>query len=344
MLLRSLLDEATAARLMRALGPSAPGLWLREAAEAGAERQPRLAAPESFGAVGGGRMPLTPGGALASGAPAQGLPFLRALVEASANDPSAGWGLLASDPALALELEARLRAWARGELDTWRAALTRTQDPDRAPPPALHVLEVDRPGAPASLAQAGALLLRSQALPVHAAWWEAVEQGVEALPRARQDQGDIADHQIDVAMVVSNRPRPTVQGPQAQALLDVLLTPLLGLLTRAWGGEGALHLRRAQVNWMRAGDHNHFHRDTWDDPDYVLAAVLYLDDPEGFEGGALLLEGATEELRPPRRSMVVFPGELGHALTPVRACARPRRSVVLLFGAHDGPNRRFAGG
>lgn len=171
--------------------------------------------------------------------------------------------------------------------------------------------------------------------------WDRLDQLLEPLAWRRQTRGDVADHRIDVAMLVTNQPRPAVVAGAAEVVEFFTRSPRLDLFRRLHGGATP-HLRRAQVNRMRAGDHNHFHRDTDDDPDYTLGVLVYPGDPDDHDGGELCFEGAAAPFKPPRRSMVAFPADLGHALRPVGDCRRPRVSIVLLFGEHDAPNRRFA--
>lgn len=173
--------------------------------------------------------------------------------------------------------------------------------------------------------------------------WDHLDRQLERLPWEGQARGDIADHSLDVSMLVTNCPRPAPVDGAAAVLLEFLLgTGLLQLLHSVLGRPTTLHLRRAQVNRMTTGSYNQFHRDTDDDPDYVLGALLYPSDPGDHDGGEIWFEGARLPFKPPRRSLVVFRADLGHGLRPLVRCRSPRLSVVLLFGEHSASNRRFA--
>lgn len=174
------------------------------------------------------------------------------------------------------------------------------------------------------------------------AHWNHLDALLARLTWERQLHGDAADHCIEVAMLVHNRTSPSVAPGAPAELVDLLARePCAALFQRLYGLARPLHLRRAQANRMREGDYNRFHRDTDDDPDYALGVILYVSDPADYDGGEIRFEGATEALKAPRRSLVAFRAGLGHELLPMGACRRPRCSVVLLFGEHDGPNRRF---
>lgn len=173
--------------------------------------------------------------------------------------------------------------------------------------------------------------------------WDRLDAAAPRLRWEHQERGDIAEHSLDVAMLVTNRPAPAVVSGEATALAAFFTgRPRIELFRRLLGRPAELHLRRAQINRMSAGARNQFHRDTDDDPDYVLGALLYPCDPTEYDGGELCFEGADEPLKPPRRSLVVFRADLGHALNPVVRCRTPRLSIILLFGEHAGENRRFA--
>lgn len=145
-----------------------------------------------------------------------------------------------------------------------------------------------------------------------------------------------------VAMLVTNRPAPAVVSGATEALVAFFTgRPRLELFSQLLGRPARIHLRRAQINRMSEGARNDFHRDTDDDPDYVLGALLYPCDPAEYDGGEVCFEGADAPLKPPRRSLIVFRADVGHALRPVVRCRAPRISVVLLFGEHPGDNRRF---
>ena len=94
---------------------------------------------------------------------------------------------------------------------------------------------------------------------------------------------------------------------------------------------------------MAEGARVHFGGGTDDEHDYVLGALLYPCDPAEYDGGEVCFEGADAPLKPPRRSLIVFRADVGHALRPVVRCRAPRISVVLLFGEHPGDNRRLRG-
>lgn len=172
--------------------------------------------------------------------------------------------------------------------------------------------------------------------------WDHLDTLLARLAWERQFHGDVAEHCIEVAMLVHNRTSPSV-APGAPAELVALFArePCVALFQRLYGLTRPLYLRRAQANRMREGDYNRFHRDTDDDPDYVLGVILYPSDPADYDGGEIRFEGSTEALKAPRRSLVAFRADLGHELLPMTTCRRPRCSIVLLFGEHDGPNRRF---
>lgn len=169
--------------------------------------------------------------------------------------------------------------------------------------------------------------------------WARLERLLDALPRARQTRGDVADHHLEVGLVARSDPRPRVVGAAAARVADWLGAPPRRALFEALVG-GPPWLRRAQFNRMGEGDYNRRHRDTDDDPDYRVAAVFFLTDPADYVGGALCVDGA-EPLRAPARSLVVFGADVPHALTPVGACRRSRDTLVTLWGAHGGPNRGF---
>ena len=172
--------------------------------------------------------------------------------------------------------------------------------------------------------------------------WDRIDATMPHLRWEHQERGDIAEHSLDVAMLVTNRPAPAVVSGAAEALVAFFTgRPRLELFSRLLGRPARLHLRRAQINRMSEGARNPFHRDTDDDPDYVLGALLYPCDPAEYEGGEICFEGADAPLKPPWRSLVVFRADVGHALRPVARCRRPRLSIVLLFGEHSGDNRRF---
>ena len=175
--------------------------------------------------------------------------------------------------------------------------------------------------------------------------WQRLDDLVAQLPFARQVQGDIADHHLEVAMIVTNRDRPRVQPGIAGELFSVLASPQLLDFFRACSKTLSrpvqdLVIRRMQVNRMQRGDHNHYHCDTDDDPDYVLGAILYFTDAAQYEGGEIEFDGIAEPIKPQRHQVLVFPADLGHRLSPLTACQKPRLSIVMLFGTHDGPNRR----
>lgn len=174
--------------------------------------------------------------------------------------------------------------------------------------------------------------------------WDRIDATMPHLRWEHQERGDIAEHSLDVAMLVTNRPAPAVVSGAAEALVAFFTgRPRLELFSRLLGRPARLHLRRAQINRMSEGARNHFHRDTDDDPDYVLGALLYPCDPAEYDGGEVCFEGADAPLKPPRRSLIVFRADVGHALRPVVRCRAPRISVVLLFGEHPGDNRRLRG-
>jgi hypothetical protein len=188
-------------------------------------------------------------------------------------------------------------------------------------------------------------LLTADDAALAAAWpddaWGRLDAALPALRWERQARGDVADHHLDVAMLMINGDAPRVAPGAVAAELVALLTrvPFLALLRRVGGHDRALHLRRAQANRMREGDHNRFHHDTDDDAGYTLGALLYLTDPADYDGGEIRFEGGGP-LKPPRRSVIVFPASLGHELLPLGPCRRPRTSLVLLFGSDVGPRRR----
>lgn len=172
--------------------------------------------------------------------------------------------------------------------------------------------------------------------------WDHLERLFARLPWQSQARGDVAEHSLEVAMLVTNRPRPAeVAGVAAELVAFLAGTPRMHLFRRLFGRASALHLRRAQVNRMNVGSYNRFHRDTDDDPDYVIGALLYPSDPADYDGGELCFED-TAPFKPPRRSLVAFRADLGHALTPISRARVPRLSIVLLFGEHAADNRRFA--
>lgn len=170
--------------------------------------------------------------------------------------------------------------------------------------------------------------------------WERLDGLLAALEYRRQTRGDVADHYLDVAMLVTCDPRPTVVRGADELVEFFTRGPRFELFHRLRGRPGALHLRRAQVNRMTTGDHNHFHRDTDDDPAYTLAVLVYPGDPDDWDGGELHLEGAGAAIRPPRRSVLAFRADVGHRLGPLGACRRPRLSIVLLFGDHAAARTR----
>ena len=172
--------------------------------------------------------------------------------------------------------------------------------------------------------------------------WDRIDATMPHLRWEHQERGDIAEHSLDVAMLVTNRPAPAVVSGAAEALVAFFTgRPRLELFSQLLERPARLHLRRAQINRMSEGARNDFHRDTDDDPDYVLGALLYPCDPAEYDGGEVCFEGADAPLKPPRRSLIVFRADVGHALRPVVRCRAPRISVVLLFGEHPGDNRRF---
>ena len=197
-----------------------------------------------------------------------------------------------------------------------------------------------------SLHHAHGVMLRSshpelrRALP--SARWQALEEVVASLPMERQLCGDIADHRLEVGMVLSNRPLPRLACPEGRAVLDVLEQPGVQALFRTIAGhDRPLHLRRVQVNRMGRGTHNHAHRDRDDDPDYTIACAMYFTESECYRGGALVFPELGARVEPSRHDVVFFRADLLHALTPVTACTTPRLSLIVLMGEHDGPNRRF---
>lgn len=203
----------------------------------------------------------------------------------------------------------------------------------------VHDLPSIRPGAWVELTSAHPAL----AAAFSRADWDHLDALVGRLSWQRQSRGDIAEHAIDVAMLVTNCPGPAAVAGEAAAIVDFFTGPArLDLFQRLYGRPGPIRLRRAQINRMSGGDYNHFHRDTDDDPDYTLAVLVYPGDPADCDGGELCFEGAAAPLKPARRSLIAFPADLGHALRPVVRCCRPRLSIVLLFGEHAAPNRRFS--
>lgn len=177
--------------------------------------------------------------------------------------------------------------------------------------------------------------------------WDALQRLVDRLDFVRQQRGDIADHHLEVAMAVTNRERPERQPGAAGELADLLSSPpalrLFGELAKELGLPAqSLTVRRLQVNRMHGGDHNHSHRDTDDDPDYTLAIILYLTDVADYDGGELEFDGIPSPVKPQLGALVAFPADLGHKLRPLLDCRRPRVSIVVLLGQHDGPNRRNA--
>lgn len=172
--------------------------------------------------------------------------------------------------------------------------------------------------------------------------WRRLERLLGALPCAHQARGDIADHHLEVGLIVRSDPRPRLMGEAARGVSDWLCAPgRLALFAELVGSRP--WLRRAQLNRMVEGDYNARHRDTDDDPAYRVAGVFCLTDPADYAGGALCLDGAAP-LRAPARSLVVFAADVPHALTPVGAGRRSRDTLVTLWGAHGGPNRRFGAG
>ncbi len=178
--------------------------------------------------------------------------------------------------------------------------------------------------------------------------WHKLDELLAQLPFARQFHGDIADHHLEVAMIITNRGRPHPQPGIAADLIALLGNPTMIRFFRSCAQRllrpvQDLVIRRMQVNRMQRGDHNHHHRDTDDDPDYVIGAILYLTSAHEYEGGEIEFDGIDEPIKPQRHEVVVFAADLGHKLRALTDCQRPRLSIVMLFGTHDGPNLRHLG-
>jgi hypothetical protein len=207
-----------------------------------------------------------------------------------------------------------------------------TPTPDQTPP---TLREVDAVRLPAE----HPVLLRA----LGSEDWDSLEAAVARLPMVHQTRGDIADHRLDVGMIVSNNPRPRLVCSEGREIVKLVQRPrMLALYQELAGHQRPLHLRRVQANRMRGGNYNRRHRDRDDDPDYTMAAVFYFTDPRGFTGGELTFPDSGERLQPGRRDVVFMRADVLHELTPVTRAVVPRLCLVLLMGEHDGPNRRFA--
>lgn len=163
--------------------------------------------------------------------------------------------------------------------------------------------------------------------------WGDLVRALGALPREEQRRGDIADHHLEVGMIVHPRPRPHAVGPAAERVLAALGASGLPRLADAAEGR-PLALRRAQLNRMADGAYNRPHRDDDDDPEYTTAAVLVLSAPDRYAGGALHFPDLDLSLRPPAGALILFPAALLHGVTPVCGPGA-RTSLILLFGPRE---------
>ncbi|MFO7568013.1 MAG: 2OG-Fe(II) oxygenase [Enhygromyxa sp.] len=173
--------------------------------------------------------------------------------------------------------------------------------------------------------------------------WDVLGAAVARLPMVHQTRGDIADHRLEVGMVVSNNPRPSLACSEGRELVKLLQRPRMRALYQELAGhQRPLHLRRVQANRMREGNYNRAHCDRDDDPDYTMAVLFYFTDPCRFAGGELVFPDSGDRLRPGRHDVVFMRADVLHELTPVTRAVEPRLCLVVLMGEHDGPNRRFA--
>lgn len=104
----------------------------------------------------------------------------------------------------------------------------------------------------------------------------------------QQSHGDVAEHRLEVGMVLENRPRPRVACAEGHAVIEVLeRAEVRGLFRAVAGHERPLHLRRVQANRMTAGSYNRAHRDRDDDPDYTMACAMYFTEKLQADHGQL---------------------------------------------------------
>lgn len=171
--------------------------------------------------------------------------------------------------------------------------------------------------------------------------WLELKAALDRLPFERQVRGDVADHHLEVGMIVRNKPAPHSTGPEADHVLSLLArAPIQALFQNCYGSKRpAPVLRRAQCNRMYTGDYNRAHRDSEDDSDYTMAVILYFSDPAHYQGGDIFFEDEQKSIRPACQSLVAFRGDVLHGLKPVVQSQSPRVSLILLFGEHGGPSR-----